>query len=123
MEEGFEISIGYILLIIFLALGLIIFMLLWILSLNNTNNTTNTCFGSFGVQTNTDAQPLNICGTSGTNTCVFSKSTLADAQSQCDILRSICNSFTFNELTSTMRIVEPSTRFNSLSSSLYVRQT
>lgn len=117
--------VGWVILSILLAIGLIIFLTLWIFSINDKYNqpSPSQCFGPFGVETGVDANPLNLCGTNRSDPCIFGKATLADAEAECDTLRSICNAFTFNASNSTMKIVNPTNTFISGSSNLYVRQS
>lgn len=80
------------------------------------------CFGPFGVQTGTDANPINSCGTDRNDPCIFAVSTLGEAETQCNTLSSICNAFTFSESTSTMKIVTQDNTFTAMNTNLYVRQ-
>lgn len=118
-------NIGWILLSVILAIGLIIFIILWALCLNEQHNQqpASLCFGAFGVETGVDSDALNICGTSSNNPCIFSKNSLTDAENECNTLKSICNAFTFNAITSTMKIVNSSNKFVSPSTNLFVRQS
>jgi hypothetical protein len=115
---------GWILLSLFLGILTTIFLLLWILCINNTHTQPppSQCFGPFGVEAGVDAEPLNLCGTSNTDPCIFGKTSLAEAEAECDTLRSICNAFTYNVSTSTMKIVRPTNTFSS-SADLFVRQS
>ena len=114
---------GYIILCIILTRLLIVFIILWAVAVNiNFNSTNNTCFGPFGVQVNTDANVLNICGTNQTSPCIFSVSSVNDCETQCNILSTVCSAFTYNASTSSMKIVQPSNTFASSSTDLYVRQ-
>lgn len=112
---------GWIIIITFLMVGLIIFILLWIFSFSSDLN-RSVCFGPFGVAAGFDALPLNKCGTNGTSPCIFSKRTLSDCESQCNVLSSVCNAFTFNSTTSTMKIVTTNSGFVSTGTDLYSRQ-
>lgn len=117
--------IGWVILSLLLAIALIIFLTLWIFCINDKHNQPppSQCFGPFGVETGVDANALNLCGTSRSDPCIFGKTALADAEAECDTLRSICNAFTFNQSTSTMKIVQPTGTFASPSTNLYVRQS
>jgi hypothetical protein len=116
--------IGWIILCVGLTIALIIFILLWAFSINDQyNTTTSVCFGPYGVETGVDANALNQCGTTRTDPCIFAKSTIADCEAQCETLKSICNAFTFNSTTTTMKIVHPTNTFISPSSNLFVRQS
>lgn len=118
-------TIGWILLTCFLTIGLLIFLILWILCLNNLQNQplSNVCFGEFGVITGTDANQLNLCGTSQSDPCIFAINTIADAEKQCDTLKFICNAFTFSSNNSTMKIVQNTNTFPSISTNLFIRQS
>ena len=114
---------SWIILSIVLTILAVTFMILWIICLEeNKNKVSNVCFGSFGVQTGIDGVPLGTCGTNRTTSCVFSKNTLADAETECNNLASICNTFTFNFSTSTMKIIDPNNTFTSIQSNLFKRQ-
>lgn len=114
---------GWVILCLSLTLALIIFIVLWAVAINAQYNTpVNTCFGTYGVQPGVDANALNLCGTGGTSPCVFAKNSIFDAETECNNLQSICNAFTFNFSTSTMKIVNSSATFSSPSWNLFVRQ-
>ena len=116
---------GWIILTLVLAIAVIIFLLLWALCVNdhNAQPPPATCFGQFGVAPGVDATPVNRCGTNNTDPCIFARNSLADAEAQCNTLQSICNAFTFNFSTATMKIVQTTNTFTSLSANLFVRQT
>ena len=117
--------IGWVLLCLLLAAGVIIFMLLWIFSVNDQHNQPpqTLCFGSFGVITGIDADAVNLCGTNKTDPCIFGINSIADAETQCNTLRGICNAFTFNSSNSTMKIVQANNTFASSSTNLFIRQS
>lgn len=113
----------WILLCTILTTALIIFILLWAFAANDLYNQTNSvCFGPFGVITGLDGNPINSCGTNGTDPCIFAKNTLSACEDECNNLKSICNAFTFNPSTSTMKIVNTSNVFASTSANLFSRQ-
>lgn len=116
--------IVYIFLIIFLGVTTIIFLLLWIyeLNYNNTLPITSICYGEFGLETGLDAQVINTCGTNNNSPCIFAQNTLAEAQTQCNSLKSICNAFSFNATTSTMKVVNPQSSYPSILTDLFKRQ-
>ncbi len=118
-------NMGWILLTVFLALGLLIFLVLWIVCMNQieTQPISNICFGEFGVITGLDANPVNLCGTNQSDPCIFAVNSISDAETQCDVLKSICNAFTFNSNGSTMKIVQTNNTFSSLSTNLFIRQS
>lgn len=116
--------VGWIVLCVSLAIALITFMLLWVFSVNDQyNTTTSICFGPYGIETGVDTNALNQCGTSRTDPCIFAKNTIADCEAECDIWKSICNAFTFNSITATMKIVDPTNTFVSPSVNLFKRQS
>lgn len=115
--------LGWIILVSVLTLAIIVLLILWVMSAQNcTATSSRSCFGTFGVQFGVDANPLNSCGTSQTDPCMFAKKSLIDCQTQCNNLQNICQAFTFNSSTSTMKIVRPINTFNSAQSNLFVRQ-
>ena len=85
-------------------------------------NGGNTCFGGFGLQTGADGTALNQCGDNRTSACVFPMTNLDAAVTQCNVLSDICQAFSFNSTTLTMKIVPPSAIFSSPGVDLYVRQ-
>jgi hypothetical protein len=114
---------GMIVLCSFLAIGLLVFLFLWIFCLyREPDNSNNKAFGPFGVQAGVDANPVSSCGTDRSTPCIFGKNNLADCITECDTLQSICNAFTFNFSTSTMKIVQPGSTYASPNSNLFVRQ-
>jgi hypothetical protein len=118
-------SIGWLVLSAMLAVFTIIFAILWVIAINQQpppQPPSMVCFGAFGVQAGTDANPLNQCGTNNVNPCVFAINSLIDAETQCNTLQSICNAFTFNFSTATMKIVNSGSAFTSTNSNLFVRQ-
>lgn len=124
VNESSTNNIGWIILTGILAATTLVFLMLWIFTQSTVPSTSsNVCFGSFGVQADVDANPLNLCGMNQNNPCVFAINTLAGAEDQCNTLESICNAFTFNQNTNTMKIVQLGNTFSSLSTNLFVRQT
>lgn len=120
-----EEPVGWILLSLLLGIGLIVFLLLWIFNVNAQHNQSSTgvCFGPFGVESGVDANALTVCGTNSSDPCIFAINTLTDAEAQCNTLSSVCNAFTFNASTSTMKIVQPNSTYISPSTNLFVRQS
>lgn len=117
-------TFGWILLCVGLTIALIVFITLWAFCINSQHtNQTTTCFGSYGVQPGVDANPLNQCGTNNNNPCVFAKNSVADCETECNNLKNICDAFTFNFSTSTMKIVNRNAAFASPSANLFVRQS
>lgn len=117
--------LGWIILSGVLAGAALIFILLWVFALHNCNCPSpppGICFGPFGVVAGIDANALSSCGTSQSDPCIFAVNTLAAAETQCNTLQSICNAFTFNESTATMKIVQPTNTFASNGTNLFVRQ-
>lgn len=115
---------GWILLSFALMIFIIIIIIAWTISIIDTTSTLcSNCFGNFGIEIGVDANVLNTCGTSGNTPCSFSINSLSDAQTQCDNLNSICQAFTFNPTTSTMKIVLPVNTYISPQTTLYVRQS
>lgn len=116
--------IGWIILTGFFAFTTLMFILIWIFTMDSMPppSPAQVCFCPFGVQTNTDGNAINSCGADRTAPCLFAVSTLAEAETQCNTLSSICTAFTFNDSTSTMKIVRPDNTFSSMATNLYVRQ-
>lgn len=126
MESVNKNTKGWIILSLFLAIALVIFIIMWAFSAHQQYKKPDPyikCFGGFGSQPGTDGIVVNLCGISNKEPCIFARNTLADSQDQCNILKSICNSFTFNFNTSTMKIVQSANTFISPSSNLFVRQS
>lgn len=90
---------------------------------NDSNIPPCNCFGPYGVQLNVDANALVQCGTDRNQTCTFRKNSLSDCVAECDVLSNICQAFTFNEITSTMKIVQPTNTFTSAQTNLFIRQS
>lgn len=115
--------IGWVTVIVILSIVAVIFLILWLVALNQHPNViTQNCFGTYGVTGNVDAPVLNTCGTSNLDPCIFSKNTIADCETQCDTLSSICDAFTFDFNTTTMKIVNRNNAFTSVGVNLFVRQ-
>lgn len=118
-----EQTIGWIILCLFLTLVIIGLIILITFSIiNNSNIPPCNCFGPFGIEIDVDANVINQCGTNGITPCSFNINSLSDAVTQCNNLQSICQAFTFNPTTSTMKIVTPANTFISPQTTLYVRQ-
>lgn len=113
--------VGWIILCVILAIGWIAFMILWVFCVNGECN--NNCYGQFGVQPGVDANPINRCGLNNNDPCVFAINSITAAEQQCNTLRNICERFTFNIATSTMKIVNNNSTFTSNNSNLFVRQS
>lgn len=119
-----ENTIGWIILSFILASVIIALLILWVFCLwNDTNTPPCSCFGLYGVELNVDANALIQCGTNRNQTCTFRKNSLSDCVNQCDSLSNICQAFTFNANTSTMKIVQPTNTFVSPQTNLFVRQS
>ena len=106
------------------AVIVVLIIILAIVTLNNNSTPTpsTACFGEYGVESNVDANPLNRCGSSRSEPCIFTKTSLNACISECDQLSSFCSAFTFNPLTSTMKIVPTTGTFTSTGTNLFVRQ-
>jgi hypothetical protein len=85
--------------------------------------TKNTGFGQFGVMPNLDNIALNKCGTSGTDPCVFNVQNVATAISQCNDLPNICTTFSFNESTKKMKIINITNSYQLTGSDIYSRNS
>ena len=117
-------TIGWIVLTVFLTIGVLIFMFLWVA--NGITFTpcspTGAIFFDFGVTAGVDANALTSCGTNGITPCVFAMNNLADCINQCNILSAQCSAFSFNPTSNTMKIVVPNNTFVSSNVDLYARQ-
>lgn len=114
---------GWLVLSYVLTTALVFFIFAWTLTeIKVSNQITGPL--QFGVLTQVDSDPVYKCGTDGKQRCVFLKGNLDSCIQQCNLLEDICQAFTFNLSTSTMKIVDPSTsKFESFSSDMFVRQS
>jgi hypothetical protein len=85
-------------------------------------STSSKCFGPYGTEVNVDAAPVNGCGSSRSDPCSFPMANLSAAVTECDSLGDRCPAFTFNSVTSTMRIVQPTNTYASAGTDLHVKQ-
>ena len=111
---------GWLILVIILTVVVIILLILWIIALQNSAGCT--CFGNYGVKTNTDGIELRLCGTNSNAPCLFRKNSIADCELECENLKTICNSFSFDSTRGLMKIIDNSNTFDSPSSNIFVRQ-
>lgn len=117
-------TLGWIILSFVLAVFVIILLLLWVFYMWNDQNISScNCYGPYGLQLNLDGNALMQCGTGNNQTCTFIKNSISDCVSQCDALSNICQAFTFNALTSTMKIVQPNNLFFSSQTNVFIRQS
>lgn len=122
--KGDSHTIGWIILSISLTvvvIGLIIWLV--ITYINQPTPTPCNCFGPFGVQTGIDGNQINRCGTDRNLPCIFNKNSISDCETECNNLANICSAFTYNSITSIMKIVDPNNTFTSVNSNLFVRQS
>lgn len=114
--------VGWIILTMSLAVVALIFILLWIFGTSSITQ-QSVCFGAFGVKPGIDGNAATQCGTSGSDLCVFNINSLSGCIDQCNNLSSICNTFSYNSSTQTMRIIQGTiNEFASSTSDLYIRQ-
>lgn len=114
---------GWIILSFILAMFIIILLILWIVGIwNNNNIPICNCYGPYGIQLSVDGNAIMQCGTGNNQTCTFIKSSISDCVAQCEDLSNICQSFTYNSLTSTMKIVQQNGLFSSPQTNLYIKQ-
>lgn len=111
---------GYLLIIGILTISLILFIILLAISASQPS-TKNTGFGQFGVMPNFDNIALNRCGTSKTDPCVFNILNVATAISQCNDLPDICTTFSYNESTKKMKIIDIKNSYQLTGSDIYSR--
>ena len=109
-----------IMLIIFLVM-IIIFLifLIVILAIRDSAPTTPCGFSTFGVMPNFDNVALSTCGSNKSSPCVFQVNSVSDAISQCEDLN--CTSFSFNDSTLTMKIINLQGAYSNVLSDIYSR--
>lgn len=125
MEDNIktERDTGWIILAFVLTLIIIGLIIGWIITALNTDNIpAAVCYGPYGVQLNTDGTALNVCGTSQDQSCTFRMNTIADCEAECTVLQDICQAFSFNPLTATMKIVNIDSLFVAPQTNLFIRQ-
>ena len=116
----------WIILCVFLLIVLLIFMILWIVCLNEKSTTTNIQYSAeYGLYPNTDGVVLNKCGSNNNQPCSFTLTSLSDCITQCStILSSICKGFVFIPGSNLMKIIDIDKNQTSSSPSayLYIKQ-
>ena len=82
------------------------------------------CYGNFGLISGHDGTAINKCGTSGDQACIYSKIDIASCEQQCNLIGSnVCQAFTFDPTSQTMKIVTyPNGTFTSSTVNLFIRQ-
>lgn len=111
---------GWIIIIAILTCFVILFLILWVIALQNSPICNS--FGNYGVQTATDGNELRNCGVNKNVPCVFRKNTLEECELECENLKTICNAFSFDSTRNLMKIVNRNNVFTSPNVNLYVRQ-
>lgn len=101
-----------------LALG---FIIAWAILLVKDQG-IKACSSPFGMTYGKDGNQLSICGTSGNEPCIYQMTTINAAEQQCNLLESACKAFTYDPVTYTMKIVDPSKVFDSTGTYLFIRQ-
>ena len=77
----------------------------------------------YAVVPNIDKDALNTCGDNGQDLCVFQSSTLSRAIELCNINYKVCTEFTYDPISETMKITNPtSVRQSSQQGNLYLQQ-
>ncbi len=123
MQSVQESNTGWIILAFSLTVVIIILIIGWLITALNSETLPETvCYGPYGIQINSDGQALTICGTTQDQSCTFRMNTIADCEAQCAALENICQAFTFNAITSTMKIVNIDSIFVSPQTNLFIRQ-
>jgi hypothetical protein len=116
----------WIILCVFLLIVLLIFMILWIVCLNEKSTTINIQYSAeYGLYPNTDGVVLNKCGPNSNQPCSFTLTSLSDCITQCStILSSICKGFVFIPGSNLMKIIDIDKNQTSSSQSayLYIKQ-
>lgn len=114
-------NIPWIVLSYTLAAGLILFIILWTIEIDK-HQTVPVCPSGFMLVPGVDLNALTVCGTTKSQTCTFAKGSLLACQQECDLQPDVCKAFTFNQSTSTMKIVDPSgIQYSSSNSNLFLR--
>ena len=114
---------GWIVLVFVLAVIIItLLIMIVIIGENQPQTPPDPCFGPWGLELNVDNAAINRCGSSRTEPCTFTKTSLEACINECNQLSNICSSFTFNPTTATMKIVNTEGTFTSGGTTLYVRQ-
>jgi hypothetical protein len=109
--------------ILTMSLSSVIIILIIILSTTSFNKNVRISDdnNTFTLLSDNDALPLQICGTSRNEPCVFIKPSLLACENECENLNQICNDFTFDFSTQTMKIVNEKTKFKSPGTNLFIR--
>jgi hypothetical protein len=111
----------WVLVVVLLAVFAIVMTFLYFRAIIVLTN-PSTCLeakGQYGVTANTDGTILN----SSSGPCIFTFPTLGEAITQCNTLFTICTSFSYNQSSGTMRILNVNEPFvGSTNSNLYTRQ-
>lgn len=108
-----------------LIIGLLLFLILWIVSLNDKYTNPNIQYSAqFGLYPQTDGVVLAKCGPNSNQPCTFTLTSLSDCITQCNLLSSICKGFVFIPGTNLMKIidVDKNQTSSSPSSYLYIKQ-
>ena len=113
---------GWLILSMSLTVIIITLIILWISTASFKRVPIMNAKGNYGVTPGVDADALQTCGPSQTDECTFFKSNLSSCEDECENLKSICEAFTFNFGTQTMKIVDTTTTFMSPGTNLFRRQ-
>lgn len=83
-----------------------------------------TVEGTFALKAGTTGEVLKQCGTQSNEDCSIEVNTLEEAVLQCNQRKDICNVFTYDEGTSTMKIINSSQSYSPTNTeNMYLRQT
>ncbi len=75
----------------------------------------------YTVRPNSDGNEINECGENRDSPCIFAINTLGAAIEQCNILNSICSMFSFDNDSSTMKIIRTDSIFQTPLSNIFIR--
>lgn len=108
-----------------ILIALVFVLLVVVLILRTSRIDARQCpraAGEFGVQTQRNTTPLQICGVSRNQSCIFPAATLDAAIDQCNVLSDICSAFTYSAESLTMTIVDFTRSTPNGSDDLFIRQ-
>lgn len=109
--------------IIAIVVLIIIIVLILIIApfISVRQETGSTTTGIYGLTPNTDAVVVNGCGRLRSQPCVFAAQYLSDAVERCDQLGPACSTFTFNEITNTMKVVNAGQSYPATSVNMFTK--
>ena len=116
----------WIILCVCLTIGLVIFMILWIVNLNTQNTNPNIVYSAkYGLYPGTNGVAINKCQPNGNSVCQFNVSSLEQCIDICsNSLSSICQGFVYSTSANLMTIIDVNLNKTvaSVGSNLYIKQ-